>query len=501
MLEPRTVSSGRFRSVAAVLLGAGLLWSAPVLAQPSPRPEVEPAYYKGKPTSFWIKKLGDEEAAVRREAVMALGAIGPEAEAAVPGLLRALDDDDTGVRQEAMTTLGHIGPAARAAIPALLRALRDKDAQYQSLAVDALGGIGPEDEAVIPTLVKMLLEDDREMMRWRAAWALKTIGSKARSALPELTRGLQSQDDDLRNAAATVVGAIGPEALPQLLTVARDPKLTIRLTVYDALRNMGPKARDAFPVLAEVLKSDSDPEMRNRTVWLLADIGLDSLPVLIQALQNRDPEVRGAVVKVITQLGPGPKTRAALGPLLDLFKDDFVGDRAAVCVAGFGSEAVGPVLEILKNKNSPTKALSSSKLALLRLGANAREAVPSLVEMLKLRDIRRDIAVEVLPSIGPDAVPALVKAVQDKDNEYAAPTLARLGANALPAVPEVQALLKDPDPRLRVRAVRILGWLSPEVVDALSVLREAIQDSDENVRETAKQMVARLERLRLERVR
>jgi HEAT repeat protein len=473
-----------------VLVCAGLLWPLAVPAQPA----AEPAYYKGKPTSFWIKKLADEEVSVRREAAAALGVIGPEGAAAVPALLQALDDEDTTVRQEALTTLGRIGPAARAAVPVLLHALRDKDTDYRVLTLQALGGIGPENEAVVPTLVKMLLDDDREKMRFTATGILKTFGSKARAAIPELARGLKRNDVGVRNAAAAVLGSIGPEALPQLLTVVRDPERDIRQTVNEALRNMGPKARDAIPVLTEVLKSEDNFEDRRAAVWVLAEIGPDALPVLIQALQDQANDVRRAAVQAIAKLGPGAKTRPALVPLIEQFKNDNVGGEAIGPVVAFGTEAVEPLLDALKSRTKTPNSHNCCQQALVQLGAKAKGIIPSLIEMLKGEDPSlRGTADAVLQSIGADAVPALVKAIRDKTNDYADGTLGRLGAKARPAIPELVKLLKDTDPKLRLRAVRCLLQLGPEADDALPALREAAQDGDLTVRRFAEQAVRNAE--------
>jgi HEAT repeat protein len=472
-----------------VLLGAGLLlWSPAVPAQPAP------GNHKGKPTSFWIQKLEDKNAAARREAATVLGGIGPKAEAAVPALLRALDDDDTQVRQEAMTALGRIGPASREAIPVLLRALRDKDTDYRVLALQALGGIGPENEAVIPALVKAFREDGQERIRSAAMRALQAIGSKAGSAVPELASSLQRKDPPTRSAAIAVLGAIGPEAVPSLVAAVRDPDAGIREAAAGALMKLGPKARDAIPGLTEIVKGNDPVVVRTTAVEVLGAIGLETLPVLIQALRDREPGPRNAAVTAITKLGPGPKTRPALGPLIELLKDELVNNVTVSCVAGFGSEAVGPLLAALKSKSSTQGLRNHSREALERMGANAKGAVPVLIEMLKDDDpFLRTAADRILQKIGADAMPALLKAIRDRDNEGPDAILGRLGATARPAIPELLKLLKDPDPLLRQRAARCLGLIGPEAREALPALREALQDRNFTVRMLAEQAVRTVE--------
>jgi HEAT repeat protein len=78
------------------------------------------------------------EAAVRRKAVEALGAIGSQARTAVPALTDALKDKD--VQTEAATALGNIGPAAKSALSALNDAVKSKgkNKAFKKAAADAI---------------------------------------------------------------------------------------------------------------------------------------------------------------------------------------------------------------------------------------------------------------------------------------------------------------------------------------------------------------------------
>jgi HEAT repeat protein len=73
----------------------------------------------------YIEALKSPEVNVRREAVKALGEIGPESKEAVPELIEALNDED--VDLVAVWALGQIGPAARAAAPAITQWLEKVD--------------------------------------------------------------------------------------------------------------------------------------------------------------------------------------------------------------------------------------------------------------------------------------------------------------------------------------------------------------------------------------
>lgn len=85
--------------------------------------------------------LNDPDDTVREKATIALAALGPEAEGAVPGLINALRDPDYYVREWAAHALGRIGPAAREALPVLTEVLLDDVPGVREAASDAINEI------------------------------------------------------------------------------------------------------------------------------------------------------------------------------------------------------------------------------------------------------------------------------------------------------------------------------------------------------------------------
>ena len=89
------------------------------------------------PLAKAVKDKGNE-GGVRRKAAEALGALGADAQPAVPTLVAALKDPE--VRTEAAKALGNMGPAAKSAAPALAEAAKakGKDKAFKSAAAEAL---------------------------------------------------------------------------------------------------------------------------------------------------------------------------------------------------------------------------------------------------------------------------------------------------------------------------------------------------------------------------
>jgi HEAT repeat protein len=80
----------------------------------------EPASH-GRPLSEWIVELKAPAPSSRNAAAYEIASMGPAAAPAVPALIEALDDSDAAVRFPVTVALGEIGPAAEAAVPRLQR--------------------------------------------------------------------------------------------------------------------------------------------------------------------------------------------------------------------------------------------------------------------------------------------------------------------------------------------------------------------------------------------
>ena len=230
---------------------------------------------------FERARLASADAAVRRDAVLRLGALGrpegsrvaavaltdsaalvratatrailslPSAEAVVL-LIPLLADRDEFVRRETAYALGKTGDPK--AVPALINALdRDREAGVRGAAAVALGEIG--ESSAVPALAEAIVRrapgfarrttrrraENNEFVQRSAARALGEIGGSA--AVPTLIAALSNDrtTDDVRREAARALGRIGDvTAIPALRAAltARDPYLS-RLA-YEALRKLDP---------------------------------------------------------------------------------------------------------------------------------------------------------------------------------------------------------------------------------------------------------------------
>ena len=149
--------------------------------KPTPTPTASPAaetWHSPPPTPpaslpELIEVLSSYSAEARIGAARALGAMGPDAEAAVPALANNLYYEGAHeVRRAAAWALGEIGPAARPAVPLLIVVLLDDSVHAREAAAIALGKI--QDPTAVPGLASSL-DDQSQFVQVSSAEALAQL--------------------------------------------------------------------------------------------------------------------------------------------------------------------------------------------------------------------------------------------------------------------------------------------------------------------------------------
>jgi HEAT repeat protein len=107
------------RALGALMLILGLATGSATAQNGAPAGP-EPVSH-GRSLSEWIAELKAQAPSSRNAAAYEIASMGPAAAPAVPALIEALDDSDAAVRFPVTVALGEIGPAAEAAVPRLQR--------------------------------------------------------------------------------------------------------------------------------------------------------------------------------------------------------------------------------------------------------------------------------------------------------------------------------------------------------------------------------------------
>jgi HEAT repeat protein len=153
---------------------------------------------------------------------------------------------------------------------------------------------------------------------------------------------------------------------------------------------------------------------------------------------------------------------------------------AAEALGKIGAPAV-PAL--LKSITDPARR-KYAVMTLGEVGPAAKDAVPALVKIMKEPvlsssefEVRRE-AIKTLGKMGQAALPALIAALRGKNLDYFFEVRSALVSMGPVAVPELIRLLQDPDPSLRNLAAQELGFIRPVATDTVTALALALGDPD-----------------------
>lgn len=255
------------------------------------------------------------------------------------------------------------------------------------------------------------------------------------------------------------------------LTVALDHGEEMRLRVQAArtIAEFGPLAKGAVPYLLRAL-DDKNDELRIAVMGALvttAPYSKEAIPKIISLIKDKNPLVRRRAISALRVFGAEAKDAVPL--LMEAFLKDPDNDSS-------NKEVV----------NVRTAAL----LALAEIGPSAKEAVPVVVKALEAGDLDYSgLAHSALSKILPGderlvSVPrAFLKDPKHANfHHVAAGCLYRVGPEAKEAVPELIAVLKGKkldDKKLewttKYMVIQTLAKIGPDAKEAIPALQEVMR--------------------------
>ena len=208
-------------------------------------------------------------------------------------------------------------------LPWLLRMLKSKDSTLKLKVVNAVTKLGFKRIRFIPA----------EEWRKRAAWAVMSLGEKAKPALPDLVN-LFGNTQTVVWATAAVSG-LGWDAVPVLCGQMTNPDDQVRSIVSSAILKLclQPGAKDhrveVIPLLLRNL-SDAKYNIRSDAAGALGAIAESSTAVPSLMVNLRDTNVYVCAMTAQALGRFGTNAAAAVPTLLELSKnqDSFLHDKA-----------------------------------------------------------------------------------------------------------------------------------------------------------------------------
>lgn len=256
----------------------------------------------------------DPDPVVRQKMARAIGTIGATATDAIPYLIKALDDPNEEVRIAAVKAVGGTAPASKAALGKIIAFARDKDPRMRRAAISVMRGFGPQVKDLLPVLIEALSDPDpgepgkAPSVSYCAATVLAAFGPDAKAASEALLKLQKCENLELRGAALQALTRILPKdasLIPIYLDVLRNKDLAqLRRGAALALGTLGAAAKDAVPVVIEILKSNDvrdrnlDDATKGACIWALGEIGPEAhaaISVLSELTTHLNPAIRKEV--------------------------------------------------------------------------------------------------------------------------------------------------------------------------------------------------------------
>ncbi len=288
----------------------------------------------------------------------------------------------------------------------------------------------------------------------------------------------------------------GAGAVPNLLKALKKGGTTSEFAV-SALEYIDTDGKTVVPELIKAFKSGTQNIRRSAAWALVTQAKKDEakeivLPILIEALQGQDLDVRIISMNALKEIGSPAK--AAVPALIDNLKHKHSMIRwdAAYALGGIGADAeaaVPALTERLKDENANARSFAASALG--SIGKKAKAAIPGLVELLKDRNasVRGNAAYALVNIFNNNvinveykpALPALMTALKDQDDTVragAAASLEYFAKDNEVVVPALIATLRDKNGKVRTETAVSLRYMALQ-----------LQEEAKNLQETEKAIV------------
>jgi HEAT repeat protein len=336
------------------------------------------------PTHFLIEMMQSTESPVRLEAIQALKSRPAEVPETV--FLEALTDKDNAVRRLAVESVG----AAREAFQPLLEVLgNDQVREIRLAALRALQKIGEMQSQLVEPVIACLTDPEESIRQEAAIWLGQTMATEA--AIPLITAWTKAPTQEIAGA----LGQLKDErAIAPLISGYKNHDHVIRTAIVTALGSIG--SVDSIDMLIGAL-DDRDGKVAGAAVEALVKIGHPAMQPLLETIDLKKPGVGKALDRLGWQPDNGIKGtifwiqkrqwsecvrigEPAVPILIEHLQN--VDDRIPVIDALQqirDARAVEPLLVCLKDTQKPVRQAAASALVVLykssKIGAAEKQAI------------------------------------------------------------------------------------------------------------------------------
>ncbi len=196
--------------------------------------------------------------------------------------------------------------AEEAALERALAGLRSDDPAGRAKAVAWLAAVPAE---AVPRLAELLRTGD-DNTRYRILEALNRIGPEAGGAVPDLVSMLRDPELTIPSSTAETLARIGAAAVPALLEAATSADDCVRFWSLYSLGRIEVMTSEVVDALATMI-SDPNPLIRSVAADSLLAAGSAAVPRLAALLEGPDLELAADAAGVLAGIET-PEAKAAL---------------------------------------------------------------------------------------------------------------------------------------------------------------------------------------------
>ncbi|MBA2114665.1 HEAT repeat domain-containing protein [Bremerella alba] len=336
--------------------------------------------------------------------------------------------------------------AAKPSVDALVQATANADPTVRRKAIAALIASNPGPKVTIPLFTK-LLEDSDPAVRLRVMNAIADAGSPA---VPGLTEALKN--DKAAFWACLILRELGPkaaDAAPALANVLENGKGEIRREALLSLAAM-PKAAEQYTDL--IAKQLDDEQLQIAAVYTLGRIGKMPEDATQQLRANTRKKGMLSLVSVWALARSNPADKQ------------------------MNQEAIQRLAAELSSPYPLVRAMASQGLVSLKAPPELlKQAIKSDLSMAEVPVVRN--ALNVLATMGPDAIELLTEALQHPSVQYdAVLIIGDMGPKGASATAALAKLIDGDNVRVANEAVVTLGKIGPDANAAVPQLAKALEN-------------------------
>jgi hypothetical protein len=372
-----------------------------------------------------------------------LGEMGADAKSAVPSLMELLRERES-LRLQILDVLGVSG---KRAVPRFKEVLKNADTLDKITLIQAVATLGPDARPFLSELQAIMIKDRFWDAQEELVSAFKKCGPEGADGLANVLRTLHdpkspyfAPDDDRSKTLLKALGEIGPQAksaVPVLMELLREsdslsPQIVKALDgiiksdpgmAIETLEKIGPS--ESLPILAKLANKESPPTLRAPAIKLLVRMGKAAVPTFNELLKNADTLDTIALIKAIAMLQSDAKP--LLTDLQRIMTRSRFWDAQDELISTFkkcgpeGADGLADVLRTLHDPKSPYFAPDDDRTKTLlkaigEMGAQAKSAVPVLIDLLREGDSLRPQILDALGGVGPaakEAIPVVEALLKD----------------------------------------------------------------------------------------